>query len=525
MGQVRNFLFIMCDQLRADYLSCYGHPTLETPHIDALAKRGVKFTRAYCQSPVCGPSRGSFYTGRYMLNHGVTWNNVPTPVGELTLGDYMRAEGVRTALVGKTHMRPDLAGMQRLGIDPGSSLGVLTAESGFEPYERDDGLHPDQTLNPDLAYNRYLRELGYVSDNPWHDFANSVAGPDGTVLSGWYMRNARGPARVAEEHSETAYMTGRAMQFIEEADDQPWCLHLSYIKPHWPYIAPAPYNDMYSANEIIPAKRHPDERENPHPVVAAFMTHEDSRNFQSEEVRHTVIPTYMGLIKQVDDHIGRLMNFLEARGRLDDTMIVFTADHGDYLGDHWLGEKELFHEPSSRIPFIVYDPDAAADGTRGNSDARLIEGIDVIPTFLDSLGADLRPHLLEGRSLLPLTRDGGAHVAWRDAAFSEAEYAVRRARLELGLEPHECRAFMVATQTWKYILYEKFRPQLFNLEDDPDELRDLGEDPGHATVRADLHERIFQWLRSRPIRPTRSDADMAATTGKAKERGYYIGVW
>ena len=99
MGQVRNFLFIMCDQLRADYLSCYGHPTLETPHIDALAKRGVKFTRAYCQSPVCGPSRGSFYTGRYMLNHGVTWNNVPTPVGELTLGDYMRAEGVRTALV------------------------------------------------------------------------------------------------------------------------------------------------------------------------------------------------------------------------------------------------------------------------------------------------------------------------------------------------------------------------------------------------------------------------------------------
>ena len=102
---------------------------------------------------------------------------------------------------------------------------------------------------------------------------------------------------------------------------------------------------------------------------------------------------------------------------------------------------------------------------------------------------------------------------------------MRRARLELGLEPHECRAFMVATQTWKYILYEKFRPQLFNLEDDPDELRDLGEDPGHATVRADLHERIFQWLRSRPIRPTRSDADMAATTGKAKERGYYIGVW
>jgi len=525
MGKVRNFLFIMCDQLRADYLSCYGHPTLETPHIDALAARGVTFTQAYCQSPVCGPSRGSFYTGRYMLNHGVTWNNVPTPVGELTMGDYLRAQGVRTALVGKTHMRPDVDGMQRLGIDPATSLGVLVAQSGFEPVERDDGLHPLQSLDPDLAYNRYLREQGYVSENPWHDFANAAEGADGEVLSGWYMRHARLPARVAEPHSETAYMTDRAMQFIDAAGDQAWCLHLSYIKPHWPYIAPAPYNDMYSANQILAANRHPDERENPHPVVAAFMTHEDSQNFQSEEVRHTVIPTYMGLIKQIDDHIGRLTAFLADRGRLDDTMIVFTADHGDYLGDHWLGEKELFHEAAARIPFIVCDPDPAADGTRGVHDSRFVEGIDVIPTFLDALGAEIPTHLLEGRSLLPLTRDGGADTNWRDAAFSEAEYAIRKARLELGLEPHQCRAFMVRQGSWKYILYEAFRPQLFNLEDDPNELHDLGEDPGYAKTRAALHERLFQWLRTRPIRPTRSDAAMAATTGKAKERGYYIGVW
>jgi len=525
MGKVRNFLFIMCDQLRADYLSCHGHPTLETPHIDALAARGVTFTRAYCQSPVCGPSRASFYTGRYMLNHGVTWNNVPTPVGERTMGDYLRAEGVRTALVGKTHMRPDIDGMRRLQIDPGSSLGVLVSETGFEPYERDDGLHPDQSLNPDLAYNRYLRDKGYISDNPWHDFANAADGENGEVLSGWYMRHARLPARVREEDSETAYMTDRAMQFIGEAGDDPWCLHLSYIKPHWPYIAPAPYNDMYSANQILPANRHPDERQDPHPVVAAFMTHEDSQNFQSEEVRHTVIPTYMGLIKQIDDHIGRLMTFLDSRGLLDDTMIVFTADHGDYLGDHWLGEKELFHEPASRIPFIVCDPDSRADATRGTADTRLVESIDLIPTFLDCLDADQQAHRLEGRSLLPLLRPDGQAIDWRDAAFSEAEYAVRKARLELGLQPHECRAFMVATGTWKYIHYEKFRPQLFNLADDPDELHDLGTDPGHAKVRADLHERLFTWLRTRPIRPTRSDAEMAATTGKAKERGYYIGVW
>ncbi|MEE8303261.1 MAG: sulfatase-like hydrolase/transferase, partial [Candidatus Tectomicrobia bacterium] len=118
MGAVRNFLFIMCDQLRADYLSCNGHPTLETSYIDALAARGVNFTRAYCQSPVCGPSRMSFYTGRYMFNHGASWNAVPLSVGEWTMGDFLRPLGLRTVLVGKTHMRADDEGMARLDIAP-----------------------------------------------------------------------------------------------------------------------------------------------------------------------------------------------------------------------------------------------------------------------------------------------------------------------------------------------------------------------------------------------------------------------
>lgn len=525
MGKVRNFLFIMCDQLRADYLSCYGHPSLETPHIDALAARGVKFERAYCQSPVCGPSRASFYTGRYMVSHGGTWNNVPMRVSELTLGDYMRAEGVRCGLVGKTHMVPDHKGMAHLDIAPDSSLGLLVSECGFDPVERDDGLHPDQSVDPDLAYNNYLRAKGYDSDNPWHDFANSAEGPDGEVLSGWQMRHAHRPARVAEEDSETPYMTRRAMEYITEAGDNPWCLHLSYIKPHWPYVAPAPYHDMYGANHILPANRNDGERENLHPVVAAFMDHEDSQSFQREEVRQHVIPAYMGLVKQIDDCIGRLMAFLEAEGRLDDTMIVFTSDHGDYLGDHWLGEKELFHEAASRIPLIVCDPDSAADGTRGRTEQRFAEAIDVIPTFLDALGGEVPSNKLEGRSLLPLLRDDGGDIPWRDAAFSEAEYALRLARLTLGLEPHECRVFMVRGERYKYIHYEGFRPQLFDLSQDPDELVDLGESPEHEAVRAELHERLFRWLRTRPIRYVLSDEEMAQRTGKSKERGFHIGVW
>ena len=158
---VKNILFIMCDQLRADYLGCNGHPSISTPNIDALAQRGVNFTRAYCQAPVCGPSRMSFYTGRYLSSHGSTYNNVPLKLEEWTLGDYLRPLGTRVGLTGKTHFSPDHQGMQRIGIDPKSSRGILLSECGFEPWKKDDGLHPDQSADPEMAYNRYLRKHGY----------------------------------------------------------------------------------------------------------------------------------------------------------------------------------------------------------------------------------------------------------------------------------------------------------------------------------------------------------------------------
>ncbi len=459
-----------------------------------------------------------------MFSHGSNWNNVPLKLGELTMGDYLRPLGLRTVLIGKTHFMADVEEMKRLGLDQASPDGILMGECGFEPYERDDGLHTQVGYDPNLSYNVWLRERGYESDNPWHDFANSAEGPDGEILSGWHMRNCHLPTRVREEHSETAYMTDRALAFMEEAGDKPWCAHLSYIKPHWPYMAPAPYHAMYGSNHILPAVRTEAERDAPHPVVAAFMRHEESENFQREEVRQNVIPAYMGLVKQIDDHLGRLFAAMEDQGRMDDTMIVFTSDHGDYLGDHWLGEKELFHDASTRIPMIVYDPDGAANATRGVTDDRFVEAIDLLPTFVDVLGGEAQPHRLEGRSLLPLLH-GGKVDDWRDAAFSEGDYAWRHARLDLGLEPHEARSFMVRNERWKYIHYETFRSQLFDLTEDPDELVDLGESDAHAEVRAELHERLFTWLRARRSRTTLSDAEVAARTGSGKKRGYFIGVW
>ena len=521
---VRNILFIMCDQLRRDHLSCYGHPRLHTPNLDALAARGVRFDRAYVQSPVCGPSRMSYYTGRYVHAHGASWNMVPLQVGTMTLGDHLRPYGVRSVLVGKTHMRADYPGMARLGIDPLGEIGARVAECGFEPYVRDDGIHPRSGHDPDPAYNDYLRAQGYGGDNPWEDWANAAEGMDGELLSGWFLKHSSRPARVADEHSETPWLTRRAMDFIAEAGDTPWLLHLSYIKPHWPYIVPQPYASMYRPEDALPVRRAAAEREAPHPVLGAFQQHRVSRAFAEDDVRDAVMPAYMGLIKQIDDQMGVLFGFLAERRLLDSTMIVFTSDHGDYLGDHWLGEKELFHEPSVGIPLIICDPDARADATRGTVCGNLVEAIDLAPTFLDVFGGWPQPHQLDGRSLRPLLF-GETPADWRRHVVSEYDYAFQDARIALGTRPIDCWLRMIFDGRWKYIHAEGFRPMLFDLESDPDEFIDLGADPALEPVRARLHEALFAWARRPRQRVTVSDAMLETTPVQRRvaESGVLIG--
>lgn len=522
---VRNVLFIMADQLRWDYLSCYGHPTLHTPNLDKLASRGVQFTNAYVQGPVCGPSRMSYYTGRYVTTHGAIWNFVPLSIREKGLGDYLRPHGIRTALVGKTHMEPDVEAMARLGIDPASSQAVLSAELGFEPYERDDGIWPDGMSSEGHRYNAYLRKRGYRSSNPWHDFANSAAGPNGEILSGWEMRYAHLPANIEEPHSETPYMTRRAIEFIDGQGEQPWCLHLSFIKPHWPYVAPAPYHTMYSAKDVIPVRQHPDERHNAHPIQRGFQEMLAGRNFSRQEVRERVIPVYMGLVKQIDDQLGHLFDHLEKSGRMQDTLIVFCSDHGDYLGDHYLGEKELFHDTVTKVPLIVYDPCAAADGTRGHRESRLVEAIDVVPTILDALRIDKPDHVLEGRSLQPLLH-GDAPGTWREFAVSEMNYGFRDdVRMRVGQPIDRCHAYMVRDQRWKGVFFDDLRPQLFDLLNDPGEFHDLGADPEYGALRQRLMAHLFEWLRRRKIHPTVDYQKMAGWSKKEREVGILIGAW
>lgn len=516
-----NVLFIMADQLRWDHLGCAGHPYLRTPTLDALAARGVRFTNAFVNSGVCGPSRMSYYTGRYPISHGATWNRVPLSVGEVTLGEMLRGAGLTLALAGKTHVMPDTAGLQRLQLEGGSELGTLLERGGFTEIDRYDGHHPP---GDESGYAAYLRDMGYDGDDPWTEHVIAGIGPDGQVRSGWQMRHVHLPARVQEAHSETAYMTDQAIAFVRAPHDRPWVLHLSYVKPHWPYMAPAPYHAMYRPEQCLPVRRSEAERVDPHPVTAAYWRHEESVSFQRDDCIRTVRPAYQGLISQLDDHLARLFDALADTGALAETLVVFTADHGDFLGDHWLGEKELFYDTVQKVPMIVVDPRRAADATRGRSDGRFVASVDIVPTVLEALGVAAPSHRLEGRSLLPLLH-GQDPADWRDVSYSELDYSYREARLLLGKGVHDCRGFSLRTDRWRYVYWLGEREQLWDLQADPDQYQDLGAMATHAGVREGFRTRLLDFLARRRHRTTVDDAQVERGTAGHKRAGVFFGQW
>ena len=519
----RNVLFIMADQLRRDHLGCYGHPYLRTPNLDALARRGVRFEQAHVNSGVCGPSRMSFYTGRYPSSHGATWNRVPLSIGEVTLGEYLRDAGRRLVLAGKTHVMPDRDGMRRLHIDGGSELGALLERGGFEEIDRYDGHH---TPGDESGYPAYLRAHGYAGDDPWSEHGISALAADGRVVSGWHMRNVHLPARVREEHSETAYMTDQAMGFVSRMGDEPWVLHLSYVKPHWPYMAPAPYHARYTPEQCLPVLRTREELRGAHPVVAAYRQSEESLSFSRDDCVRIVRPAYQGLIEQLDTHLGRLFEHMDRQGVLGETLIVFTSDHGDFLGDHWLGEKELFYDMIQRVPLIVADPSPAAHATRGTVEQRFVESVDVVPTVLEALGVAGAPHRIEGTSLLPLLHGAAADaLPWRDAVYSELDYSFKQARRLLGRTPQNARAYSSRDARWRYVYWLDAPEQLYDLQADPDEMHDLGSEPSTAAVRETLRTRLLDWLARRKRRTTISDAQVERGTAAHKQAGVYFGQW
>jgi arylsulfatase A-like enzyme len=207
-------------------------------------------------------------------------------------------------------------------------------------------------------------------------------------------------------------------------------------------------------------------------------------------------------------------------------MIVFTSDHGDYLGDHWMGEKDLFHDQSAKIPLIVIDPSDPANSTRGTVCDALVEAIDLAPTFIEYFGGKVPDHVLEGRSLMPWLR-GEPPADWRKVVFSEYDYSMQDVRLKLNQPIEQCRLFMVFDGRWKYIQASGFRPMLYDLASDPHEFADLGDDPECADVIARLQSALFDWALHPKMHITTSNEKIAGYADRQLQvkGGILIGIW
>ncbi|MCH9853731.1 MAG: sulfatase-like hydrolase/transferase [Alphaproteobacteria bacterium] len=520
---VKNFLFIMCSQLRADHLGLYGHPSIETPNITRLAQRGVTFTRAYTQSPLDTASHISAYTGRYVSTHGSDRDYSPIRLSERTIGDYMRASERRSALIGKSCVRADIATMGMLQLNPRTSAGIIASEAGFESYDRLDGLHPGDSQNPlnfyPIKYNEFLTNNGYNSPNPWQDFA---ASSKDSKASSFFYENSHLPLGVHELESETNYLVKRAIDFFRDHGEKPWFLHLSLTKPHWPYAAPSPFHNLYNEEHIIAPTRSEAEKENTHPIYQAFMQSTAAQAFTDTKKRNHVMPAYMGLVKQIDEQLGGLFRMMDKSDMFRDTMIVFTSDHGAYLGDHWLGEKELFHDPVVRVPLIVYDPRQEANGSRGIKSDNLVELIDIVPTMLEATNIKTMPIHIEGRPLTPILH-GKKPEKWRTAVFSEYNFAGTEMAEKLNIEPIDAKATMMASDKWKYIHFRNYPAMMFDLVNDPHELKDLGREPGYERAVSFCRNQMLEWAlhHTSDTEPEAQEASNKAL----EELGVYNGYW
>jgi arylsulfatase A-like enzyme len=280
---------------------------------------------------------------------------------------------------------------------------------------------------------------------------------------------------------------------------------------------------MYKDSDVLEVMKDNNEIKNPHPVLSAFQQLEYSQNYTDEKKRRHVIPTYMGLISEIDHHIGRLLSFLDANSLSENTSIIFTSDHGDYLGDHWLGEKDLFHEPSIRIPLIIVDPNMPKN-LRGSSERRMVESVDIVPTIVETMGGSYASNRMEGQSLVPLLF--GDKPAWRDTVFAEIDYGDRGVRQILGKHPYDCRGYMIKNTRWKYIYWEGYRAQLYDLLNDPSEFNDLAENNDQSVRLKDFEQQLFAWLRHRKQRTVVELDELYKRSPEADEKaGIIIGRW
>jgi len=468
-------LLITADQWRGDCLGISGHACVQTPNLDQLARDATLFTKHFAQCSPCGPGRASLHTGMYLMNHRSTRNGTPLSTRFTNTALEVQKAGMRPALIGFTD-----TSVQPNEVPPGDPR-LFTYGSVLPGFEQ---LVPGS--EGPAAWIDSLRQRGYdfepahhPQDEPdvWSPMTNH---PDTDTLG-----PTAAPARYPAEFSDTAFCVNHAIDYAHANAGTDWFLHLSLLRPHPPFIAPAPYHNMYSAAHGPAMRRHasPELEAETHPFIAYGM--ELSRKWNarygydmsSEQHQRQLRATYWGLMTEVDHNLGRLFETLKATGDYDETLIVFTSDHGEQLWDHWWIGKQSFFDQTFHIPLIIRDP----MGMRGQRVDEFSENIDVLPTICAYLGLAI-PEQCNGMSLLPWTRSEQPG-RWRDAAFFELDFreivdASSEEFLNLGME--DCNLSVLRDDEFKLVHFPSLPPLLFDLRKDPNELKNVASDRAYA---------------------------------------------
>ena len=486
----RNVLLIVVDQWRADHVPHLGATHLRTPNLDRLCRAGVTFRNHVTTCVPCGPARASLHTGLYLMNHRQVQNWIPLDARHTTLPRAVRACGLDPALIGYTTTVPDPRTTHP--NDPRfENLGDMM-----------EGWRPVGAFGPGHEfYFGWLAQKGYPLPQNREDIWLPQGEGDGEdAVPGATTR----PARIPKELSDSFFFTEKALEYLKGRDGKPFFLHLGYYRPHPPFVVSAPYHDMYQAENMPRPVRAPtpEAEAAQHPLLGHYLNHTRQSSFftgaqgmiagMDEATVAQMRATYCGMIAEVDDQIGRVLDHLEETDQMKDTLIVFTSDHGEQLGDHYLAGKLGYHDESFRIPLVIVDPDAPEQA--GRIEEAPTESIDLMPTMIDWLGGEV-PRACDGRSLRPLVHDAKP-ADWRRELHYEYDFRDTfhsRAEGALGLGMDECTLLVIQDAHWKYVHFTTMPALLFDLGADPGQFTNLAECPEHAGIVKDYAQKALSW--------------------------------
>lgn len=443
-GRSPDVLVIYTDQFRFDCLGVMGNPDVETPHLDALAKDGVLFRNSFCAWPVCTPSRYSLLSGQYVHQHGGRSNRATLHPTTATFPRILRGRGYATMATGKMHFTPPY-------LDVGFDRLLLSEQNGRGRFVDD--------------YHRYLRDRGLVDAV---DLIDQEREHRNTASVEYWSAFGAQVSDLPEAHHSTTWIGNRAVEAIGAWTDKRQLLMAGFIKPHHPFDPPAPWHEKYDPAKLTVLPGWTDE---PLPHDTALSRgYFDNRTLTKPALRR-VMAYYYATISQIDAQVGRMIAALKRAGRYDNTLIVFTADHGEYLGFHHLLLKaNHMYDPLIKVPLIVKFPRQRLASTRCDE---LVSTVDVTTTILRQAGA-APARTMMGRDLFPIA---AGRQPGRTYVFAQS-----------------ARGFMVRSRTRKLLLQREPRPSLmFDLEKDPLEMRNLYDDPAHAADRRALTETLARW--------------------------------